>query len=194
MNNPYLDRAKKYLSRDYDFNLFYDAFVARRKLVREYSYAIPNDAAIEELANHAPIIEFGAGTGYWASLLNSIGVKVVAFDRSPGPMKNSYQFTKQHFNVKKGYPIILKKYPKHTLFLCWPCYATDFAFEALNRYTGNVFIYVGELRDGCTGNDNFFDLLDKKWNLNKTINIPIWPGMRDGMFVYVKKTFDKAAK
>src|SRR5215471_9090998 len=51
--------------------------------VRRYAFAIPTEAALSVLARFAPIIELGAGTGYWAHLLRRRGVDCLAFDAAP---------------------------------------------------------------------------------------------------------------
>jgi hypothetical protein len=57
-------------------------------LARLYAFAVPNQACLEELAKHTPIVEMGAGTGYWASQLKNMGVDVIAYDIKP-PAQNS---------------------------------------------------------------------------------------------------------
>ncbi len=48
------------------------------------AYAVPSDEAINLLASlKLPVIECGAGTGYWASLLRAQGVTVAAYDIAP---------------------------------------------------------------------------------------------------------------
>lgn len=59
------------------------AYEHRRRLVNKYSWAIPNDAALEAIAALGPIVEMGSGAGYWASLLRERGVDVVAYDAKP---------------------------------------------------------------------------------------------------------------
>ena len=34
---------------------------------------------------HSPLVEVGAGTGYWAALLRGRGARVFAYDRDPPP-------------------------------------------------------------------------------------------------------------
>ena len=48
------------------------------------AYAVPSEEAISLLANLGlPMIECGAGTGYWASLLRAQGVTIAAYDIAP---------------------------------------------------------------------------------------------------------------
>ena len=54
--------------------------------VHVYAYAPPNAAALEALLARTPLLELGAGTGYWARLLRGAGADVLALDIAPpGP-------------------------------------------------------------------------------------------------------------
>lgn len=46
-------------------------------------FGVPSDAAVTAIGRRGPIVEVGAGTGYWAALLRHHGVDVVAFDSEP---------------------------------------------------------------------------------------------------------------
>ena len=54
---------------------------------RLYSWAMPSEEALRCIVRHskmcAGIVEVGAGTGFWAALLASRGVDVLAFDKAP---------------------------------------------------------------------------------------------------------------
>ena len=93
--NPYLDAARAInfgrpdltrleqldgeALRDYIF----ECVEARDRMVAQFSWAIPNNDALNVLAAHAPLIELAAGTGYWAHLLKQRGVDILAFDNDP---------------------------------------------------------------------------------------------------------------
>lgn len=48
------------------------------------SFAIPNQAILDKIGQMCgPVLEVGAGTGYWTALLKASGVDVVAYDKSP---------------------------------------------------------------------------------------------------------------
>lgn len=105
--NPYWDIVKKIpgdsLSAEFEkrwspaaFGLGYDIATgdfgfseerARRKdLAREYAWAIPAPRVLEwlvEQINGRPVVESGAGTGYWAWQLSQLGVDIVAYDAKP---------------------------------------------------------------------------------------------------------------
>ncbi|KAL3666792.1 hypothetical protein V7S43_008412 [Phytophthora oleae] len=46
----------------------------------KYSWAIPDERALQIIKHYGPIVEMGAGSGYWARLLQLRGVDVVAYD------------------------------------------------------------------------------------------------------------------
>ena len=49
--------------------------------IRErYAWACPDSRALRALASCGPLVEVGAGHGYWASLLRARGADVLAFD------------------------------------------------------------------------------------------------------------------
>jgi len=52
-------------------------------LAQRYTYVFPSDSALAMLAGLGPLVEMGAGTGYWARRLRAIGVDIVAFDQAP---------------------------------------------------------------------------------------------------------------
>lgn len=66
----------------------------RQNLVTRYAWAIPSPESIDWIIsylNGRPVVEVGAGTGYWAWLLSQAGVDVNAYDiKPPGKGWNEY--------------------------------------------------------------------------------------------------------
>jgi hypothetical protein len=184
----------------------FQSYLVRQELVNKYSWAIPNEEAIQTLVDYSPIIEVGAGTGYWASLISQERGDILAFDNSISsfnsispslsnsifispsfsPYENC-QAGNKYYLVEKGNENIVRDYSNRTLFLCWPPYKEKMAFNCLNNYKGNTLIYIGEERGGCTADEAFFNLLDKDWKLIKEISIPQWPYIHDYLFIYKRK-------
>jgi len=163
-----------------------DSFLDREKLVHKYSWAIPNNEALNIIAKYAPIVEIGAGLGYWAFLLRERGVVIRAFDNKTYMSKS--RPLKEWTKVKWGDPSILKKYPDYTLFLCWPPYATKMASCCLNYYRGKTVIYIGEGDWGCTANDTYHKKLEKQFKCIMTAKIPQWFGLHDYLSVWERIT------
>ena len=93
----------------------------RNDLASQYAWAVPTPEALQIIAKYQPLIEMGAGTGYWAYLLQQIGVDIEAYDIFP---YSNRWCKRKWFNIKMGVPKILRwQSYKKNLFLCWPPYA-----------------------------------------------------------------------
>lgn len=161
----------------------------RTDMCKTYSWAIPTEEALQVLVEFSPIVEMGAGTGYWAALATDRGADVLAFDLHPPPSEANHwhRETKMWFPVSRGGVPRVRIHTKRTLFLCWPPYASDFADRCLRSYRGQHVIYVGEGFDGCTGDDRFHWRLEREWSLIREVDIPQWWGIHDRMYVYRRK-------
>ena len=154
--------------------------------IKKYAHAVPTKEALDTIAQYSPIIEIGAGTGYWAYLLEKQGATALPFDLHPPKYgRNNYH---EHWwmHVRTGGPGEVKRYPKHTLFLCWPPPDDTMAHHALQCYAGEIVIYIGEWTGACA-NEAFFVLLEKEFEQIKIVNIPQWDGMHDYMTVWKRK-------
>jgi len=161
----------------------------RREVGRKlYGFAVLTTEAIRLLKPHAPFIEIGSGSGYWAYEMKKQGVKIVATDLVK-LNNNIYKFSKKWTSVKwMTAKQAIKKYPDHTLLIVWPCYDKPWAYEALKTYKGNTLVYCGEGYGGCTANDKFHELLEREWEQHTSIGLPRWFGLHDYLDVYIRKT------
>ena len=189
--NEYLSRFHA-IQTNRDFPWGIDC-VKRDPLVREFAWAVPSDEAIAAIAELSPIIEVGAGTGYWAMLLQQAGADVLAFDIAPpDKSSNSYRHTKTWFPVQQGDASVAALHPDRTLMLCWPNYSDSFAFDCLSAYQGDRLVFIGEGNGGCTGSEEFFVLLAAEWTLQSEVMLPQWAGIHDYLSIYHRtKTLSK---
>ena len=158
-------------------------YASRDRLVRKYAWAVPNDAALDALGRLGPIVEVGAGTGYWAKLLQDRGVDVRAFD-AKGETRARYCDAVEHTTVELGGPEVLSQFPDRTLFLCWPPLGGELVDECLRAYAGSTLVLVGEGENGCTG---FSDQLTEQWDEVERVGIPQWRGLHDYLGVWRKR-------
>jgi hypothetical protein len=174
-----LDAAWKMRSR---------AWHARRKLVTRYSFAIPSPEALAVIAKHGPIVQIGAGTGYWAHLLRrDYNVDILPFDRNPPSLGgNFWPFRREFVPVLRGTERILSRHHDRTLLLCWPP-MTTMASNCLRRYRGQRVIVIGEGEGGCTADDEFFAMLAKDWTEAESVDIPRWDCINDHLTVWTRR-------
>jgi hypothetical protein len=115
-------------------------------LAQRYAYVFPSDSALAMLAGLGPLVEMGAGTGYWAHRLRSIGVDIVAFDQAPldGERSNRYHLrTRPWTHVEQGDQTLLPGYADRALFLCWPPLFSSLG-DCLTYYGGDTVAYIGD--------------------------------------------------
>jgi len=167
-----------------------------------YAYAVPNQAALVELEKHVPLVELGAGTGYWAGVLRTLGVDLIAMDKHPlvtaGHLKSHGKGNEYHgktvpfSNVRLGVAATLaeRQYAGRTLFLCYPPPVSDAcSTEALKHYQGDKVLYVGEW-DGDTATKKFQQTLVKDFDLVTRLGaseMANWPGTCYTLTVWKKK-------
>lgn len=150
----------------------------RKKLVWAYSWAIPTREAIEVIASLSPLVELGAGTGYWAWLLRQVGADVIALDREPAQPPRWTE-------ILQGDETSLEAHAGRALFLCWPPLDEPMAELALAGF--ERVAYVGEWR-GRTGSKAFHDLLERDFVLERKIEIPRWPGFEDALYLLRRRS------
>lgn len=191
MNNP-LRELFDAVNGDSDFSC--PSVTARRDRVRawacrHYSWAIPNEEAIIEIGRHSPIIEVGAGLGYWARLIADYhrekGQVITHICYDWGKQGEGNNWGKPHFQVNKGEPKDAFSFGirrEFTLFLCWPPRAKDTPMlkECLDLYRGNTILYIGE----WNGTNGWDSRLETEWRLEKKIAIPCWATLHDTLHVF----------
>lgn len=154
-------------------------FGKRQDLVETYSWAIPNSEAIEYIASNSPIVEIGAGNGYWAWLLRDEGANVFAYDVNPPE--------ETWTDVAQGGERRAIEHSDCALLLCWPPYGRNMAYSCLDKHIcagGQDVFYVGEGMGGCTGADDFHELLESRYELINRIDIPSYYGIHDNLYHY----------
>jgi hypothetical protein len=189
-DNPYLELAVLLSAAPADAQRLLDMERRRRELASLFSWAIPTEPALAMLAKYAPVVECGAGMGYWSALLRARGVDALAYDLAPpgGGAPNAY-----HRRVRQPWTEVqqasaaaaARRHAGRALVLCWPPYDDDAAsYGALRAYRGDVVIHIGERDEGATGSVRFHRELRLNWSLAEELDLPHWPRLRDRLMVY----------
>jgi len=168
------------------------------EMAEKYAWAIPDERALRIIEEFSPIVEMGAGRGYWAALLRLRGVDTVAYDINlPGPHDQWQNWT----TVLRGGPDKLEKHADRTLLLCYPDDFEDssesVACSSLLNFKGNCCIHIGELmgdslcRPGCWGRTTSEDaqtFLNTAFHCILKVPIPSWNTSRDTISVWKRTT------
>jgi hypothetical protein len=168
-------------------------------LSAQYAWAIPDERALRICKEFSPLIEMGAGKGYWANLLKLRGCDIVCYDNE------AWRGDKNKFtNVKKGNPkhLTLPKNGNNTrnLFLCYPDDRDKLAMKCLKYFTGEYIVHVGELMStgtlsmpqspwGRTTTSDFQVALAEEFHCILQCSIPSYPFAKDCISVWKRTTF-----
>lgn len=188
-DNPQLELMTLLLAAPAEAAVGLDLEARRRELASLFSWAVPSTHALDVLAAHAPLVECGAGMGYWAALLRSRGVDVMAYDAAPpGRSRNDFHRAGRPpwTEVRRASSVAAaRRHGERTLLLCWPPYGDDAAsYDVLRAYRGDTLIYIGEPDEGATGSVRFQRELGLNWTLTRAVALPRWPRLRDTLMVY----------
>jgi hypothetical protein len=218
-NNTLLDLytdlcAFKPLTHDDDRDTIEERFEWRTCLCTYFAWAVPNDAAVNVLKQLGkPILEVGAGTGYWAWLLSLEGVDIVAYDAPDSHDGHKHRF--RHGMVRDGgvEQAASEEHGGRALMLCWPDIVGDsaaddadrgtFGVDTLRAYSGDTVVYVGELGPGVTraaegwgdpfppggssASAAFQEELRATYALQKRVKLPNWPPYNSHLTVWKRK-------
>ena len=157
-------------------------FLLREKFITRYGFAILWRGAIEVMRPYAPLIEIGAGSGYWTYELRNYGIDCIAtdtmdgeyghFDRE-GTGSTLRRWKKQYVEIEKLNSVeAVRKYPNRNLLTVWPDYKDTWAADALDLFTGQTVIYMGEGYGNATADDRFHELLDSRFGDQEYIPMP----------------------
>jgi hypothetical protein len=182
-------RAVRILGLDGEFvniHPLLDPIALRRPACHRYSWAIPDQAALKALVALGPLVEIGAGKGYWAAQVARLGGDVVAYDVAlPGPCNVWHPNAGTFFLVRQAGAEVAGQHPDRALFLCWPPYGEDpdpalLALLAYEAAGGRCVAYIGEDDGGCTAGPGFFERL-AVWQEVQSVVLPQWPGIHDDL-------------
>jgi hypothetical protein len=123
-----------------------DSEITQSDLAQRYSYVFPDWRLMTALCELGPLVEIGAGTGYWAYKLRAIGADILAFDQAPtdGDTPNRYHTRMPSWTeVLRADHSVLAAHPDRALFLCWPPLFSSLG-DCLFFYKGSTVACIGD--------------------------------------------------
>jgi hypothetical protein len=178
-------------------------------------WSFPSKVALEGITNYletnfsepTTFLSIGSAPGLWEAAIQQkanekqlTNIKVIATDN----------FTTTHFSLENVKPEIIKEvrdpfnfmnielldgteavkmYKPDILFMCWPpqdSHISTMDIDALTAFNGNVFIYIGEGSEGCTGTKAFHKEIENNWVKVSTFKV-VNPSKNDFCFIYERK-------
>ncbi len=193
IDNPYLEHIERLIDRLRSQNvpdLSLALLEYRPELTARYAFSIPVIEVLDRVAGYSPLVEVGAGTGYWAMCLSEVGAEIEAFDIRP-PDENSpyewqdanYWFGDTWFTVGEGDESVAALYPERSLFLSWPMPESPMAYNALTCYReagGHTVIYIG---DGRSSGDERFQNELLSLSIVEDRRVWSWPGIEERLII-----------
>ncbi|MCB9494560.1 MAG: hypothetical protein H6681_03835 [Desulfobacteraceae bacterium] len=192
IKNPYLEDLEEIVFSDLNENEKRKLLLEKRTdLVSKYSFSIPFPFVINIIKKFSPIIELGAGTGYYSWCLKQSGAEVEAFDLYSPDETDPFDFFSQNhwfddtwINVLKGDEETVSAYSNYALFLCWPPPDSKMAFNAFVKYKksgGKTLIYIGDPLSSAE--ENFFKNLERHKMIHE-MNLPSWKHINEKLMIY----------
>jgi hypothetical protein len=194
--NPYLKKLEKIINEISSLEPDDQAFrllAHRNDFVSEYSFTIPYHDILAKIASYSPIVEIGAGSGYWARCLTEMGADVLAFDSHPPGTMSPWEWHKSNawyddswYGIIKGDESEAAHYPDRTLFMAWPMPMNLMAYNALAGYKnagGKTVIYIGDPHPASSGDEHFYRMLYEHKEI-ETSDLYSWPGIREKLLIY----------
>lgn len=194
--NPYLKNLSKIINENSKLGIEEQASLLlthRNDFVTEYSFTIPYYDILAKVASYSPIVEIGAGSGYWARCLSRIGAHVTAYDSVPPGEQSPWEwyrgnpwFDDSWYSILAGDESAAAHHPESTLFMAWPVPMNPMAYNALLNYKnagGKTIIYMGDPHPASSGDEYFYSLLYRHKEV-ETVDLYSWPGIKEKLLIY----------
>jgi len=191
-----VDYSPEFSSLDYLKKYLHSSMI-REKHIKERGYVLLTNETVQELAaflGKRKTLDAGSGTGFLAKHLEIRGCDVTACDmRDPGFHNERHMVTYWKLD-KQGQAEQLLPGDYEVVILAWPPYNELFAYRiAKAMRQGQVLVYQGEGKHGCTGENRFHDYIETRaWKKDKTTseklneNHKTFAGIHDYWSVYIK--------
>lgn len=170
----------------------------------DFGYLLPSSELMHRLADflrdHRQVLDAGSGSGYLSQELHRLGLEdTIAIDTRDyrEHLRTGYPIKQVHrLDIQADALTMAGADYVGSVLLVWPPH--DFAFAekiAMAMRPGQILLYAGEEKGGCTADDAFFDYMEGRriWeplteiaNSFNEVHV-VMPGSTDGWLVWEKK-------
>jgi hypothetical protein len=163
--------------------------LVRDAFTRRWGFSLPCAEAVEALKSLGPLLEVGAGSGYWSALLSAAGGSVIATDaHAAGDIGHGFT-AGRHWPVEPlSGPEAVQRWPDRTVFCSWPTRGDPWLEETVELLVpGRRLALIIEPPGGKTANAGLYQRLASEFRLLDTIPIPQFPDHEDQLLVYERR-------
>lgn len=159
----------------------------RKAFRRVWGFSIPSAEAVAVVAAlGAPLVEIGAGTGYWTALLRAAGLDVIGTDIAAdgeGPYGSGLG---RHATLEAlGGPQAVTAYPERDVFCSWPTKGGAWALAAARTVkVGRAFVLISDPPGGDVGTPGLHRYLATRFRLEAEAPLPQFPQVDDRLKAY----------
>lgn len=176
--STFLDRLKKSTHE----------FQVRDLYIQQFGFAVLTEAAVSCIKKYAPLLEVGAGSGYWSYELQTHKVDIVATDPKTGKYRDLANHWQKYWTDVHSLSGLaaLKAFPGRNLLTVWPDMST-WPSKTLKAFTGEYVLYVGEGDGGATADHRFHVHLRDNFEGVELLDLPVFFGLHDHLEVWKRK-------
>ena len=160
-------------------------YFARRENVKLFGWGFPTGESMEKIKEHLnknfsgeKLLSICSGLGMPESWLVGKGFSVTMTDETP-VFEECEKLTAQKACEKY-------KSTHEVLIVSWPPYGSECAYKCAEKGNFSCIIYIGEGLGGCCANDDFFNFLDEKYDI-ELYPCKRWYGIHDQVFICTLK-------
>jgi hypothetical protein len=123
----------------------------------------------DTLLRLGPLVDVGAGNGWWAKTLTDAGADVVVVE--PGVARHPC------FPTVRADHRAIRDHPDRALVLMWPTKGDGWAADCVRRYQGHTVVYVGDLGFRETATVGLLFELQRRFTRVEKVLLHSWPHM-----------------
>lgn len=167
----------------------------RHDFIREFGYFIPTREFVDSVKSlNRKWVSIGCGRGYMERILLNNGIDVVAtdilpVDKNPYFMGSGFHESYTNIEIIDGY-WASRKYIDRSVIISWIPMDAMWGIEVVNALRDNLFLYIGERHNGCTGHNLFHDHIDATCDNVMSIPHAKFGGINDVINVYKLRVKD----
>lgn len=162
--------------------------LVRGAFIRAWGYSVPCAEAVIALRKLRPLVEVGAGTGYWTAMLQSAGHDMIATDlQAEGVLSHGFRIG-AHCSIEslEGQEAV-RLHPERDVFCSWPTQGSTWVLSAAQAIQpGRRLALIADGPGGVTGTPELFDFLTEKFEVTNRVILPQFKNAYDHLTVYLR--------